>query len=112
MWVTKTGVSHDHYDPEDQRSFLDGLLAMDTSTPTPHRDSPVMNQNALPQGPAPGGSGSDQHPTVSHPRERDLERLMNSHDDRGQVLHVVALHTQVAERGKSRFPLEPPADTS
>ncbi|KAJ1113250.1 hypothetical protein NDU88_001504 [Pleurodeles waltl] len=68
MWVTKNGVSQDFYDPEDIRSFLDGLLPMDTSTPIPPQDSPVTDQNALPQDPTPGGSGSDCHPTVSHPR--------------------------------------------
>ncbi|KAJ1148605.1 hypothetical protein NDU88_001433 [Pleurodeles waltl] len=75
------------------------------------RDSPATDQNTLPQGPAPGGSGSDRHPTVSHPRGRDLERLMNSHDYRRQVLHAVALHTQVADKDKSHSPLKPPADT-
>ncbi|KAJ1115230.1 hypothetical protein NDU88_003456 [Pleurodeles waltl] len=112
MWVTKNGVSQDFYDPEDLRSFLGGLLPMDKFTPTPPQNSPVTDQNALPQGPDPGGSGSDCHPTVFHPRGRDLERFMNSHDDRGQWLHVMALHTQVADRDKCCSPLEPPAATS
>ncbi|KAJ1214204.1 hypothetical protein NDU88_001830 [Pleurodeles waltl] len=111
MWVTKNGVSQDFYDPEDLRSFLDSLLPMDTSAPFPPRDSSVTDPSTLPQGPAPGVSGSDHHPTVSHPRGRDLERFRNSHDDRGQVLHAMALHTQVADSDKSHFPLKPPADT-
>ncbi|KAJ1115408.1 hypothetical protein NDU88_003632 [Pleurodeles waltl] len=108
MWITKNGMSKDFYDPEALCSFLDDLLPMDTSTPNPPRDPTVADQNALPQGLAPGGSGSESHPTVSHPRGRDLERLMNSHDDRGQVLHAVALHTQVADRDKSGSRLKPP----
>ncbi|KAJ1146011.1 hypothetical protein NDU88_012293 [Pleurodeles waltl] len=112
MWVTKNGVSQDFYDPEDLRSFLDGLQPMDTSVSLLHRDIPVLDQDTLPQGPAPGGSGTDRHFTVSHPRGRDLERLMTSHDDRRQLLHEVALHTQVADRDKSRCPLKPPTDTS
>ncbi|KAJ1194748.1 hypothetical protein NDU88_004034 [Pleurodeles waltl] len=112
MWDTKNSVSQDFYDLEHLRSFLDGLLPMDTSAPAPPRDSPAMDQIAQPQGPAPGGSGSDRDPRASHPRGRDLERLMNCYDNRGQVLHTVALHTQVADRDKSRSPLKPPADTS
>ncbi|KAJ1101661.1 hypothetical protein NDU88_006727 [Pleurodeles waltl] len=112
MWVTKNGVSQDFFDPEDLRSFLDGLQPMDTSVLLSHQDIPVPDQNTLPQGSAPGASGTDRHSTVSHPRGRDLERLMTSHDDRGQVLHAVALYTQVADRDKSCSPLKPPAKTS
>ncbi|KAJ1157505.1 hypothetical protein NDU88_010216 [Pleurodeles waltl] len=111
MWVTKNGVSQDFYDPEDLCSFLDSQLPMDTPAPIPPRDSSVTDQTTLSQGPSPGGSRSDRRPKVSHPRGRDLERLMNSHDDRGQVLHAVALHTQVADRDKPRSLLKPPADT-
>ncbi|KAJ1145472.1 hypothetical protein NDU88_011758 [Pleurodeles waltl] len=49
MWITKNGVSKDFYDPEDLRSFLDGLIPMDTSTPTPPRDPPATSLNALPK---------------------------------------------------------------
>ncbi|KAJ1193030.1 hypothetical protein NDU88_002336 [Pleurodeles waltl] len=108
-WITKNGASKDFYDPEDLRSFLDGLSLMDSSTPTPHQDRTVADQNTPSQDLAPGGSGSDYHPPLSYPRGRDLERL-NSHDDRGQVLHAVALHTQVADRAKSHSPLKPPAE--
>ncbi|KAJ1214566.1 hypothetical protein NDU88_002184 [Pleurodeles waltl] len=108
MWVMKNGVSQYFYDPEGLQSFLDDLLPMDTSAPIPPRGSLATDQKAQPHGPAPG---SDRHSTASHPRGRDLERLMNSHDDRGQVLHAVALHTQVADRDRSCSPLKPPVDT-
>ncbi|KAJ1123096.1 hypothetical protein NDU88_001569 [Pleurodeles waltl] len=108
MWITKNGVSKDFYDPEVLRSFLDGLSLMGTSNPIPPRDPMVADQNTSSQDPSPGGSGSARHPPLSHPRGRDLERLINSHDDRGQVLHAVVLHTKVADRDKSRSPLKPP----
>ncbi|KAJ1187109.1 hypothetical protein NDU88_003888 [Pleurodeles waltl] len=107
MWITKNGVSEDFYDPEDLRSFLDSLMSMDITTPTPPQDLPATTQNASFQSLAPGGSGSDWHPVDLHPRGRDLERLMKNHDDRGQVLHAVAIHTQVTGRDKSRSPLKP-----
>ncbi|KAJ1183228.1 hypothetical protein NDU88_000053 [Pleurodeles waltl] len=107
MCIMKNGMSKDFYDPEFLRSFLDGLSPMESSTSNPPRDPTVADQNALPQDLAPGESGFERHPTVSHPRRWDLERLMNSHDDRGQVTHVVALHTQVADRDKSHSPLKP-----
>ncbi|KAJ1174417.1 hypothetical protein NDU88_006239 [Pleurodeles waltl] len=102
MWITKNCVFKDFYNLEDLRSFLNCLISIDTSTPTPAQDLPATNQNALSQSLTPGGSGSDRHPIDFHPRGRDLERLMSSHDDRGQVLHAVALHTQVTDRDKSR----------
>ncbi|KAJ1113832.1 hypothetical protein NDU88_002073 [Pleurodeles waltl] len=110
MWITKNDTSKDFYDPEDLRSFLDGLSLIDSSTPTPHRDPSVADQNTPSQDLVPGGSGSNHHPPLSYPRGWDLERLLNSHDDRGQVLHAVALHTQVADRDKSRSPLMPPVE--
>ncbi|KAJ1114247.1 hypothetical protein NDU88_002488 [Pleurodeles waltl] len=36
MWIMKNVASKDFYDPEDLRSFLDGLSLMDSSTLTPH----------------------------------------------------------------------------
>ncbi|KAJ1214606.1 hypothetical protein NDU88_002224 [Pleurodeles waltl] len=110
MWITKNGMSKDFYDLEDLRSFLHGLSLIGTSTPTPPRDAMVIDQNTLPQDLAPRGSGSDHHPPVSHLRGRDLERFINSHDERGQVLHAVVLHKQVAYRDKSRSTLKPPAE--
>ncbi|KAJ1181044.1 hypothetical protein NDU88_006255 [Pleurodeles waltl] len=110
MWIKKNGASKDFYDPEDLRSFLDGLSLMDSSTPTPHRDTMVADQNTPSHDLAPGGSWSVHQPPLSYPRGRDLERLLNNHDDRGQVLQAVALHTQVADRDKSRSPLKAPAE--
>ncbi|KAJ1082609.1 hypothetical protein NDU88_002774 [Pleurodeles waltl] len=112
MWRTKNGISKDFYDPEDLRSFLDGLSLTDSSTLTPHRDMMATDQNTLLQDLAPGGSESDHQSVISCPRGRDLERLLHSHDNRGQVLHAVVLHTQVADRGKSRSPLKPLAETT
>ncbi|KAJ1179596.1 hypothetical protein NDU88_004830 [Pleurodeles waltl] len=106
----RTGVGTT--EPEDLHSFLDGLSPKETSTLNPPRDPTVVDQNALPEDLAPGGSGFDCHRTVSHPRGRDLERPMNSHDDRGQVLHAVVSHMQVADRDRSRFPLEPSVEPS
>ncbi|KAJ1198271.1 hypothetical protein NDU88_002113 [Pleurodeles waltl] len=74
---------------------------METSTPNPPRDPTVVDQNVLPQDLAQGGSGFDRHPTFSHPMGRDLERLVNSYDDRGQVLYAVAIHMHVVDRDKS-----------
>ncbi|KAJ1164217.1 hypothetical protein NDU88_004662 [Pleurodeles waltl] len=112
MWITKNGISKDFYDPEDLRAFLDDLSLTDSSTLTPHRDVMATDQNTPSQDLAPGGSGSDHQSVFPCPRGRDLERLLHSHDDRGQVLHAVALHTQVADRDKSRSPLKPIAETS
>ncbi|KAJ1178855.1 hypothetical protein NDU88_004097 [Pleurodeles waltl] len=57
MWIMKNGVSKDFYAPEDLRSFLDDLLPMDTSILIPPRAPTVADQNALPQGLTPRGSG-------------------------------------------------------
>ncbi|KAJ1210477.1 hypothetical protein NDU88_005841 [Pleurodeles waltl] len=110
MWITKNGASKDFYDPEDLRSFLDGLSLTDSSTSTPHRDTTVADQNTPSHDLAPGGSGSAHQISLPCPRGRDLERLLHSHDDRGQVLHAVALHAQLADRDKSRSPLKPLAE--
>ncbi|KAJ1199166.1 hypothetical protein NDU88_003006 [Pleurodeles waltl] len=110
MWITKNGASKDFYDPEDLRSFLDGLSLTDSSTLTPHRDRMVADQNNPSHDRAPGGSGSAHQLSLPCPKGQDLERLLHSHDDRGQVLHAVALHTQVADRDKSRSPLKPLAE--
>ncbi|KAJ1159572.1 hypothetical protein NDU88_000079 [Pleurodeles waltl] len=112
MWVTKNGTSKDFYDPEDLRSFLDGLSLIDSSTSTPHRDAMATVQNFSSQDLDPGGSGSAHQPPLPCPRGRDLERLLHSHDDRGQVLHAVALHKQVADRDKSCSPLKPLAEST
>ncbi|KAJ1219243.1 hypothetical protein NDU88_006812 [Pleurodeles waltl] len=110
MWITKNGASKDFYDPEDLRSFLDGLSLMDSSTLTPHRDATIADQSTPSTDLAPRGSGSVQHHSLSYPRGRDLERLLNSHNDRGQVLYAAALYWQVVDRDKSCSPLKPPAE--
>ncbi|KAJ1091446.1 hypothetical protein NDU88_004571 [Pleurodeles waltl] len=69
IWVTKNSMPQDFYDPEDLRSFLDDLLPMDTSTPIPPRDSPVTDQNAVPQSPVP--EGRDQTAILQSPTPGD-----------------------------------------
>ncbi|KAJ1088213.1 hypothetical protein NDU88_001372 [Pleurodeles waltl] len=108
MWISKNGASKDFYNPEDLRSILDGLSFTDSSTSTPYRDTTAADQYTPSQDLAPGGSGSIHQLPPPCPRRRDLERLLPSHDNRGQVLHAVALHTQVADRDKPRSPLKPP----
>ncbi|KAJ1162629.1 hypothetical protein NDU88_003097 [Pleurodeles waltl] len=110
LWTTKNGVSKDFYDPEDLRLFLDGLQHQTQSMDTA---SSIQPQDPL--GPLPGVTSSASAPedtgrptTDSHPRGRDQERLTKSYDNRGQVLEVVAMHTQIADRDKSRSPLKPP----
>ncbi|KAJ1126683.1 hypothetical protein NDU88_005089 [Pleurodeles waltl] len=107
MWITKNGTSKDLYDPEDSCSFLDGWSLMNSSTSTPHRDTMAADQNTPSHNLAPGGSGSAHQLSLPCPRGQDLERLLHSHDDSGQVLHSVALHTQVADIDKSCSPLKP-----
>ncbi|KAJ1113992.1 hypothetical protein NDU88_002232 [Pleurodeles waltl] len=112
MWITKNGISKDFYDPEDLRSFLDGLSLTDSSTLSPHRDMMATDPNISSQDLAPGESGSGYQSVIPCPRGRDLERLLHSHDDRGQVLHAVALHTQAADRDKSCSPLKSLVETT
>ncbi|KAJ1216181.1 hypothetical protein NDU88_003787 [Pleurodeles waltl] len=108
MWITKNGESRDFYDQEDLQVFLEGLQnqtqSMDTVTPIhPYMLGPLSSV-AL-STPAPeivGWTTAD-----SHPRRRDLERLTKSHDDRGQVLQAVAIHTQITDRDKSHSRLKP-----
>ncbi|KAJ1211072.1 hypothetical protein NDU88_006434 [Pleurodeles waltl] len=107
MWVTRNGVSKDFYNPEDLRLFLDSFQhqPMDSTTPTRPQDTAGDGSYIPPLGPERGGT--ERHDTDNCPRGRDLERLTRAHDDRGQVLHVVVLHTQLSERDKSRSPLKP-----
>ncbi|KAJ1153504.1 hypothetical protein NDU88_006263 [Pleurodeles waltl] len=110
MWIAKNGASEDFYDPEDLRSFLDGLSLTDSFTSTPHRDTTAADQNTPSHDLVPGGSGSAHQLPLPCPRGQDLERLLHSHGDRGQVVHAVALHMQVADRDKSCSPLKPLAE--
>ncbi|KAJ1149660.1 hypothetical protein NDU88_002465 [Pleurodeles waltl] len=102
MWITKNGESRDFYAPEDLQVFLEGLhnqsQSMDTATPIhPDMLGPLLSV-AL-SSPAPEVVGRTT--ADSDPRGRDLERLTKSHDDRGQVLQAVAMHTQIADRSHS-----------
>ncbi|KAJ1182372.1 hypothetical protein NDU88_007564 [Pleurodeles waltl] len=109
MWVTKNRVSKDFYNPEELRLFLDSfqLQPMDsTSTNCPHDISGDNEGNRT------FLSGMEKASTAPYDtdtsqRGRDMERLARSHDDRGQVLHALAAHTQLSERDKSRSPLKP-----
>ncbi|KAJ1082371.1 hypothetical protein NDU88_002539 [Pleurodeles waltl] len=107
MWITKNNVSKDFYDPKDLHLFLDSLQThpMDTATPLQPHSLSMATATRSPQHPAP--KRPERYATDFLPRGRDLERLSKNYDDRGQVLHAVAMHTQVADRDKSRSPLKP-----
>ncbi|KAJ1084444.1 hypothetical protein NDU88_004591 [Pleurodeles waltl] len=114
MWVTKNGGSKDFYNPEKLRLFLDSFQSppMDsTSTNRPHE---ITGDN---KGTGTFPSGKEKtntalYDTEASQRGRDIERLARSHDDRGQVLHAVATHTQLLERDKSCSPLKPTTPSS
>ncbi|KAJ1123521.1 hypothetical protein NDU88_001990 [Pleurodeles waltl] len=101
MWATKNGVSKDFYDPEDLRLFLDTFQhqPMDTATPARPQEQPKDSYNRPPPGSQRGEVDPDHLP-----RGRDLTR---THDNRGQILQAVVLHTQLSERDKSCSPLKP-----
>ncbi|KAJ1201508.1 hypothetical protein NDU88_005317 [Pleurodeles waltl] len=111
MWVTKNGVSRDFYNPEELKLFLDSFHRQPTdftSTSCPLAVSWGNDDNGTFL-PGLENDGTICHDTDTGQRSRDLERLAKSHDDRGQVLHAVAVHTQLSERDKSRSPLKPAA---
>ncbi|KAJ1084280.1 hypothetical protein NDU88_004432 [Pleurodeles waltl] len=88
MWITKNGVSRDFCDPDDLQVFQEGLQnqtqSMDTASSIRSQDPPGPLLGAALSIPAPDDMGRT---TVgSHPRGRDLEILMKSHDNRGEVL--------------------------
>ncbi|KAJ1151471.1 hypothetical protein NDU88_004251 [Pleurodeles waltl] len=102
MWITKNGVSKDFYDPEYLQVFLEGLQTqfMDTAAPAQPQDLSGATQGA--PNPPPGETGQ---PTVDfYLRERDLERLTKSHDNRGQVLQAVVVHMQTTDKQVSLPP--------
>ncbi|KAJ1185301.1 hypothetical protein NDU88_002095 [Pleurodeles waltl] len=107
MWVTKNGVSKDFYNPEELQLFLDSFQhqSMDSTSTSGSHDNGGDNEGNLP----PGQEKTDtaQCDTGIGQRGRDIERMVRSHDDRGQVLHAVVTHTQLSERDKSRSPLKP-----
>ncbi|KAJ1163411.1 hypothetical protein NDU88_003869 [Pleurodeles waltl] len=105
MWVTKNGVSKDFYNPEDLRIFLDSFQYQTKDPATSNRPQDTMEDDG--HIPSSGLENRSMDPYDPDKRPRDLERLTRAHDDRGQVLHAVAAHTQLSERGKSRSPLKP-----
>ncbi|KAJ1105457.1 hypothetical protein NDU88_002863 [Pleurodeles waltl] len=114
MCVTKNGVSKDFYNPEELRLFLDSFQSqpMDsTSTDCSH------NIAGDSEGVGTFSTGKEKtntalYDTEASQRGRDIERLVRSYDDRGQVLHAVVTHTQLLERDKSRSPLKPTTASS
>ncbi|KAJ1209540.1 hypothetical protein NDU88_004914 [Pleurodeles waltl] len=107
MWVTKNGVSKDFYNPKELQLFLDSFQpqSMDSTSTSDSHDNGGDNEGNLP----PGQEKTDTAlcDTGVGQRGRDIERMVRSHDDRGQVLHAVVTHTQLSERDKSRSPLKP-----
>ncbi|KAJ1213528.1 hypothetical protein NDU88_001162 [Pleurodeles waltl] len=111
MWITKNGESLNFCDPEDLRRFLEKLQdqtqSMEmTAHPLQPSRSPHQSTSHLVPAPEP----EMRSITDPHSRGRDFERLAKSHDDRGQVLQAVVMHTQLSERDKSRSPLMPMMD--
>ncbi|KAJ1163295.1 hypothetical protein NDU88_003755 [Pleurodeles waltl] len=104
MWITKNNVSKDFCDPEDLRLFLDSLQTrpMDMTILLQPQSLCMVTMINSPQE-SETGTMYLRLPA----RGRDLERLSKNYYDRGQVLLAVAMHTQVADRDKSRFPLKP-----
>ncbi|KAJ1171776.1 hypothetical protein NDU88_003634 [Pleurodeles waltl] len=95
--------------PEDPQMFLDGLQhqiqSMDTESSTQPLDLLGPLSGVASSASAPEDTGRPA--TDSHPRGRDLETLTKSYEVRGQVMQAVAMHTQIADREKSRSPLKP-----
>ncbi|KAJ1145264.1 hypothetical protein NDU88_011555 [Pleurodeles waltl] len=110
MWVTKNGVSKDFYNPEELRLFLDSFKHQpmeSTSTSRPQDTSGDDGGNGTPPPPGMEKASTALYDADTCQRGRDMERLARSHNDRGQVLHAVAVHTQLSERDKSHSPLKP-----
>ncbi|KAJ1141354.1 hypothetical protein NDU88_007687 [Pleurodeles waltl] len=108
MWITKNGESRTFYDQEDLKTFLEGLhdptQPMESATQPPQDTQNQTRGMGQPE----IALDIDGRPTTDpQTRGRDLERLMKSFDDRGQVLQAVAMHTQLSDRDKSRSPLKP-----
>ncbi|KAJ1199950.1 hypothetical protein NDU88_003781 [Pleurodeles waltl] len=108
MWIIKNGESLNFYDPEDLRTFLEGLqdqtqsLEM-TAQPLQPTRSPLQSTSY----PVPAPEPEMRSTRDPQSRGRDFERLAKSYDDRGQVLQAVVMHTQLWERDKSHSPLKP-----
>ncbi|KAJ1120831.1 hypothetical protein NDU88_008980 [Pleurodeles waltl] len=107
MWVTENGVYKDFYNPEDLRIFLDSFQNQTKDPATSNRSQDTMEDNGhIPSSGLEKGN-TDWYDSDNCSRGRDLERLTRAHDDRGQVPHAVAAHTQLSERDKSRSQLKP-----
>ncbi|KAJ1213966.1 hypothetical protein NDU88_001595 [Pleurodeles waltl] len=113
MWITKNGESRTFYDPEDLKSFLEGL-----HDPTQRMESTTLSpQDTQNQTRGMGQSeialDTDGRPTTDpQTRGRDLERLTKSFDDRGQC--GFAPHgdrcTSFAEKSLTRPQFSPEAE--
>ncbi|KAJ1124570.1 hypothetical protein NDU88_003020 [Pleurodeles waltl] len=108
MWITKNGELRTFYDPEDLKTFLEGLhdptQPMESATQPPQDTQNQTRGMGQPE----IALDTDGRPTTDpQTRGRDLERLTKSVDDRGQVLQAVAMHTQLSDRDKSQSPLKP-----
>ncbi|KAJ1163772.1 hypothetical protein NDU88_004225 [Pleurodeles waltl] len=102
MRIAKNGESRTFYDPEDLKTFLDGLhdptQPMESATQPPQD---TQNQTRGMGQPEIALDNNGRPTTDPQTRGRDLERLTKSFDDRGQVLQAVAMHTQLSDRDKS-----------
>ncbi|KAJ1144196.1 hypothetical protein NDU88_010498 [Pleurodeles waltl] len=109
MWVTRNGVSRDFYNLEELKPFLDSFQHQPMDSISTSRSLDVAGDNEGNRTLLPGleKESITQSDTDTCQRARNLERLARSYDDRGQVLHAVAVHTQLSERDKSRSPLKP-----
>ncbi|KAJ1174806.1 hypothetical protein NDU88_000097 [Pleurodeles waltl] len=92
MWITKNGESQNFYDPEDLRTFLERLQDQTQSMEMaayPLQPSRSPHQSTSHLAPAPAPAPEMRSITDPHSWGRDFERLVKSHDDRGQVLQAV-----------------------
>ncbi|KAJ1158273.1 hypothetical protein NDU88_010966 [Pleurodeles waltl] len=109
MWVTKNGISKDFYNPEELSLFLDSFQHQPMDYVNSSHPQDVIGEDEgggiLPPGPE--KESSTHHDTDTCQRGRDPERLARWHGDRGQVLHAMAVYTELSERDKSRSPLKP-----
>ncbi|KAJ1200052.1 hypothetical protein NDU88_003880 [Pleurodeles waltl] len=87
-----------------QRPARQPMESISTSRPL---DVPGDDEGGGTLPPGPENESTTHYDTDTCQRGRDPERLARSHDDRGQVLHAVAVYTQLSERDKSRSPLKP-----
>ncbi|KAJ1108433.1 hypothetical protein NDU88_005809 [Pleurodeles waltl] len=108
MWIIKNGESRTFYDPEDLKTFLEGLH--DPTQPMESATQPPQDTQNQTRGVGQLETALDtdgRSTTDPQTRGRDLERFTKSFDDRGQVLQAVAMHKQLSDRDKSRSPLKP-----